>query len=87
MDEIRSLCEQFSRQKYEHPEKSKDPFRNEFRELFCAGAICEKLDVQLSSRLGSEQELRNSRSHSLNEMLSLCQRLGGLVKENLASEN
>ncbi|KAL6729229.1 hypothetical protein Aduo_000304 [Ancylostoma duodenale] len=85
-EKILLLYEHLSGEKCKLPEKSDSPLRNEYRELYCIGTLCEKLSDIMSSKLASARQLRIQRMESLSQLKALSLRLEDLILANSAVE-
>ncbi|RCN33195.1 hypothetical protein ANCCAN_20989 [Ancylostoma caninum] len=85
-EKILLLYEHLSGEKCKLPEKSESPLRNEYRELYCIGTLCEKLSDIMSSKLASARQLRIQRMESLSQLKALSLRLEDLILANSAVE-
>ncbi|KAK6014204.1 hypothetical protein OSTOST_20442, partial [Ostertagia ostertagi] len=86
MESFFSFYKQYSGERCRLPDKTKCPLRDEYRKLFCAASMCEKLGILLTSRLDSGKRLRNMRLESLSEVKALCLRLEDLVASEMITE-
>ncbi|EYC11652.1 hypothetical protein Y032_0050g2025 [Ancylostoma ceylanicum] len=85
-ENILLLYEHLSGEKCKLPEKSESALRNEYRELYCIGTMCEKLSDIMSSKLDSARQLRQQRMESLSQLKALSLRLEDLIVANTAVE-
>ncbi|CAJ0593546.1 unnamed protein product [Cylicocyclus nassatus] len=84
--EILALYKRLTGIERKPPEKVGDPLRNEYRQLFCVGTICENLSNIMTARLASAGQLRKQRLDSLTQLKALTSRLEDMNYANSAIE-